>query len=124
MSFGGSASAKREDETKKEKEDTKTSGSRVEQLQLDQEAINKIIADVLGSADGLASIFGAEQGVGIYNSTSAAQASGDLVTNLVGELAKITGKNVIDTDEETVRRARTDTVKNTFDVKTEASFGI
>jgi hypothetical protein len=124
MSFGGSASAKREDETTKEKSNSQTSGSRVEQLQLDQTAINKIISDVLGSADGLASIFGAEQGVGIYNSSSAAQASGDLVTNLVGELAKITGKNVIDTDEETVRNARSDTTKNTFDVKTEASFGL
>jgi hypothetical protein len=108
MSFGGSSSASREDKKKTESEDTQTSGSRVEQLKLDQKAVEKIISDVLGSESGLASIFGGEQSAGIYNSTVASQASGDLVANLVGELAKITGKNVIDTDEETVRKARTD----------------
>ena len=112
MSMGGSA--KKEDTKKTEATDSITAGTRTEQLKLDQKAIDKIISDVLGSESGLASIFGGEQGVGIYNSSSAAQASGDLVTNLVGELAKITGKNVIETDEEQNVTGRTDTRSNTF----------
>lgn len=122
MNFGGSASAERESKKKTENENTVTSGSRVEQLQLDQKAVEKIISDVLGSESGLASIFGGEQGVGVYNSSAAAQASGDLVTNLVGELAKITGKNVIDTDEETVRKARTDETNWTFFTEAHGGF--
>jgi len=69
-------------------------GTQSKQLKLDQAAIEKIIADVLGGPQGLASIFGGEQTAGIFNSSVAAQSSGDLVANLVGELAKLTGEEV------------------------------
>lgn len=118
MDFGGSTEVSREDKKRTESETGTTSGLRTEQLQLDQKAVEKIIGDVLGSESGLASVFGGEQGVGIYNSSTAAQASGDLVTNLVGELAKITGKNVITDEEETKRDFRAD--ERNYDYFTEA----
>ena len=70
------------------------------QLKLDPAAIQKIIQDVLGAEDGLASIFAGEQFAGLYNSTSVAQQSTDLVQGLIGELAKITGETVTSNDVE------------------------
>ena len=67
-----------------------TEARRTERLRLDQTAIEQIISDVLGGAGGLAEIFGGEQTAGIFNSSAAAQASGDLAAKLVGELAKLT----------------------------------
>jgi hypothetical protein len=63
-------------------------------LELDEEAISKIILDTLGSAQGLGSIFMQEQGSGLYNSTVSANAAGDLVSRLVGEIAKLTAEEV------------------------------
>lgn len=70
----------------------KTTGS--ERLILQEEAIKKIIEDVLGGADGLASIFSTEQVSGIFDSSVAAQAAGDLAAKLVGEIALLTGEKV------------------------------
>jgi hypothetical protein len=81
---------------------TDISGTRTEQLQLEPEAIQKIIADVLGGANGLADIFSAEQNAGIFNSSVATDQAGDLVTGLVGELAKLTGKTVGTEDQSQV----------------------
>jgi hypothetical protein len=78
----------------------KSSGSASEtqrqtsQLELEQSAIDKIISDVLGGADGLANIFNQSNSSGVYDSTTDTNMTTDLVTNLVGELAKLTGKQV------------------------------
>tara|TARA_R110002167_G_scaffold366375_1_gene595573 strand:+ start:32981 stop:33448 length:468 start_codon:yes stop_codon:yes gene_type:complete len=72
-----------------------------QRTEIDQEGIDKIIADVLGGADGLASIFAGEQSAGIYNSSTSAQAAGDLATKLAGEIAKITASNVTDSEIDT-----------------------
>ncbi len=64
----------------------------VERLRLDPFAVKKIIQDVLGGAEGLASIFQGEQTAGIFDSSVAAQASGDLAAKLVGELTKLTAE--------------------------------
>ena len=90
---------------------TKSSGKQTEQLVLDDDAIAKIIQDVLGGANGLASIFGGEQTAGIFNSSVAAQAAGDLASNLVGELAKITGKREV-TQESTSEQTSNTTNKD------------
>lgn len=91
---------------------SKEFGTEVEQLQLDSAAVQQIIQDVLSGPQGLASIFGGEQSSGLFNSSVSAQAAGDLAAKLVGELAKITGKNVktIDltgTEEETASETQT-----------------
>jgi len=98
MSFGASASTANTSQ-KQEEEFTKSKvGS--SQLQLEQEAVTKIIQDVLGSEQGLADIFSKENTAGIFDSSAATQAAGDLTTNLVGELAKLTGKTVTSEEEE------------------------
>lgn len=65
-----------------------------ERLVLDQAAILKTIQDILGGAEGLASIFAGEQTAGIFNSSVANQAAGDLASKIVGELAKLTAERV------------------------------
>lgn len=64
--------------------------TQTERLQIDEAGIQKIIDDVLGGAGGLADIFAGEQTAGVFDSSVAAQAAGDLAANLVGEIAKLT----------------------------------
>jgi len=79
-----------------------TDKTRTQQLQLDDAAIERLIEDVLSGPGGLAEIFAGEQTAGIFGSTVAAQAAGDLTAKLVGELAKLTGETVTrDTGTET-----------------------
>ena len=124
MSFGGSTSGTSEREktdinTKENKTGTKTS-----QLQLDDDAINKMIEDALGSADGLSAIFGGEQSTGLYNSTVANQAAGDLTAKLIGELAKITGKTVETEDTDLTTKSHSYTRGDSFTLGTSGSFSL
>lgn len=128
MSFGGSTKGKSSIGETKTNTDTNTAKAQrgTSQLQLDESAIEKIIGDVLGSESGLASIFGGEQTAGLFDSSVAAQASGDLVANLVGELAKITGKTVtegVELTEEEIRekQRRKD---HEFTLETSGKFGL
>ncbi len=100
MSISGALGFNKKRSSSTKQEETVKSGTRTSQLELDDAAIKKIIEDVLGSESGLASIFGGEQTAGIFDSSVAAQASGDLAANLVGELAKLTGKTTEAFDEE------------------------
>lgn len=109
MGFGGALSGGKEEGTKKEKGTSTTTGTKTSQLELDDEAITRIIQETLGGANGLAGVFNKDNASGIYNSTASAQASGDLVAKLVGELAKVTGKTVENVDSTTKTVGRTDT---------------
>lgn len=104
FSFG--ADTKKEKSTSEgqfERSGTKQ-GEKRSRLELDQAAIEKIIGDVLGGPQGLASIFGGEQSAGIFDSSVAAQASGDLVANLIGELSKLTAEEVTSFSESETSR--------------------
>lgn len=70
-----------------------------ESLEISDEAIEKIIADVLGGAEGLASIFSTEQTAGIFDSTVAAQAAGDLTSKIIGEIAKLRAVKTTETEQ-------------------------
>lgn len=70
---------------------TKGGTTTTERLKIDREGIDAIIADLLGGTQGLASIFSDEQVSGLFSSSVAAQASGDLISQIAGELAKLTG---------------------------------
>lgn len=83
-----------------------TTGTTTEKLVLDQAAIDKIVKDVLGGEEGLAQIFSQEQAAGIFDSSVAAQAAGNLVTNLVGELAKLTAERQVEQEQKTVQESR------------------
>lgn len=112
MDIGGSAKAKTSHTTQKQTQEQQESSNSSSQLKLDDKAITKIIEDTLGSADGLASIFAGEQTAGIFDSSVAAQASGDLAANIIGELAKITGETVTNTDTNTARTGKTSENEN------------
>lgn len=86
---------------------SKSSAIQTEQLELDQAAVQRIIEDVLGGPQGLASIFGEEQASGIFNSSVSKQAAGNLTAKLVGELAKLTAKKTATTDKETEQESAT-----------------
>lgn len=94
MSIGGGASTESVDfsETGEETRTSVTTGS--SQLKLEQEGIDRIIENILSGPEGLAAIFQGEQTAGIFGSTVSAQAAGNLVANIVGEIAKITGETV------------------------------
>lgn len=93
----------------------KRTGKTTNQLQLDPAAVQKIIQDVLGGADGLASIFSGEQSSGLYNSSTAAQAAGDLTAKLVGEIAKLTGKTVLEEEASVETEGKTTSTTKTKD---------
>ena len=88
--FGGTVST-----TGTGKSATSRTATQRERLNISQEAINKIIEDVLGGAGGLAEIFAGEQTAGIFDSSVAAEAAGDLATKLAGEIAKLTAEKEI-----------------------------
>lgn len=94
MSLGGSSKASKNStkESGTEEKSGATTGS--SQLVLEQDAIDRIIENVLSGPGGLAEIFQGEQTAGVFDSSVAAQASGNLVANIVGEIAKITGETV------------------------------
>ena len=72
-------------------------GATKEYLDLSPVAIERIIQQILGGTEGLASIFSGEKATGLYGSTAAAQASGDLVAQLAGEIAKLTAPKITET---------------------------
>lgn len=83
-----------------------TKGTVKEKLNIDKAGVQKILQDILGGEQGLASIFSAEQVSGIYNSSVAAQASGDLLTKLAGEIAKLTAEKTQTTDSTTTAKTK------------------
>lgn len=78
-------------------------GTETSYLEIDQEAVDKILADLLGGTGGLADIFSKQGAAGLYSTPMAAQASGDLIAKTAGEIAKLTAKQVkeFDTTEAT-----------------------
>jgi len=69
-------------------------GESRDRLEISDEAIGKIISDILSGPQGLASIFAGEQNAGIYNSSVANLAAGDLVAQITGEIAKLRAERV------------------------------
>ena len=89
-------------------------GTITKQLEIEEEGVQKIIADILGSEQGLASIFSEENVSGLFDTTVAKQASGDLLANLAGEIAKLQAKEVETRD--LVTTGTTKSRKKSFDL--------
>lgn len=99
--------------------ETGVAGTREEFLEIDPAGVERIVNQILGGTQGLSSIFGGEQTAGLYNTTVAAQAAGDLVAQLAGEIAKLTAKK-----KEIVDESRTETgTATTTEDKTETETG-
>jgi len=121
MSIGASGSVK--DSEKDTKFEGTKSGTQTSQLVLDQAAVTKMIEDVLGSESGLSDIFSKDSASGLYGSTAATQASGDLVANLVGELAKLTGKTTQTTEEKAKSKTNEDNFESSATLSGLMEFG-
>lgn len=85
------------------------SGTRTSKLVLDQAAIDKLIADVLGAEGGLADIFSQEKATGLYNTSAAKKETGNLLASIVGELAKLTGEQVTTEESSGTQESSTNT---------------
>ncbi len=70
------------------------SGENRDRLDISDEAVDKIVTDILKGPDGLASIFAGEQNAGVFNSSVSAQAAGDLTAKISGEIAKLRAERV------------------------------
>ena len=80
------------------------SGEARDRLEISDEAIDKIVSDILSGPEGLASIFAGEQAAGVFNTSVAAQAAGDLTAKITGEIAKLRAERV-----QTEKREQTQT---------------
>jgi hypothetical protein len=79
---------------------TQTSGTQTTQKFLTQSAVDKIIADVLGGEQGLASLASGENVSGLSGTSVRTQLAQDLVTKLVGEIANVTAETRTVFDQE------------------------
>ena len=122
MSVGKSTKSKKESSKQSSNSQEATASKKTEQLSLDQAAIEKLISDVLGGSEGLGSIFGGEQDTGLFNSSVANQAAGDLAANLIGELAKLTGKTTTEQENVGATTAASKSKGKSFELGSESSF--
>jgi hypothetical protein len=118
MTMGGGIESGSDAKKTRETNTDKSSSTRKTKLNIDEEGIQKIIDDMLSGNDGLAAIFGGEQTAGIFDSSVAAQAAGDLASKIAGELAKITAEQVISEESvggsQRVEKERSDNIATNF----------
>lgn len=86
--FGGSSSTT-----------VKSSGTVIEQLDISEEGVQRVLEELLSSEQGLAAIFSEENISGLYQSSVAAQAAGDLVAQVAGEIAKLKARKITSKSE-------------------------
>lgn len=87
-------------------------GTSTSKLNIDQAGLNKIIQDVLGSEQGLAALVQGQNTAGLHSSSTNTLLAQKFVTDLAGELAKLTAETV-----------ETSTVSKNTDTKAKSSKG-
>jgi len=92
------------------------SGEARDRLEISDEAIDKIVSDILSGPEGLASIFAGEQTAGVFNTSVAAQAAGDLTAKITGEIAKLRAERV-QTEKRTQTQIKTTEQEQRTDTK-------
>jgi len=102
--FGG-ASSSRGNVNSEQTSTTTLSGVASDFLEISDEAIDKIIADILSSESGLGAIFNEENAAGIFNGSVAKQAAGNLIAEVTGEIAKLRAKRVQTQDQDQTTEA-------------------
>lgn len=85
------------------KDSGSTSGLKSQRKVLSQEAIDKLIYDVMASDQGLASLASGENLSGVFNSSSKTLLAQDLTAKLIGELANVTAETL--TSENTTSKS-------------------
>ena len=82
------------------------SGTQTSKLVLDQAGYEKIIQDILGSESGLASLAQGQNMAGLYGSSTNTLLSQKFVTDLAGELAKLTAETTTTKTEESQTKSK------------------
>jgi len=82
-------------------------GTTKERFELNTEGVLALVEDVLTSEQGLASIFSGEKATGLYDTSVARQEAGDLIGQIAGELAKLTGTKVTEVDKKSTKGVTT-----------------
>lgn len=90
------------------------SGTQTSRVIVDQAAIDKVMQDVLGSDQGLASLASGENVAGLTGTSVKTMLASDLVTKLVGEIAKLKTTTITEFD----KRNDTSTKKASSGLKT------
>lgn len=81
------------------KANTNVSGTQTTQTIIGQEAVNKIIKDVMGSDTGLASLASGENVAGLSGTSVKTMLASDLVSKIVGEIGKLQATTVTNFDQ-------------------------
>lgn len=126
LSLGGSAEKSSSDTSTSgaSSEISSVSGTQSTKTNLDSEAISHMLNEALGGNQGLSAVFAGEQTAGVYNGTVAAEASGDLVTKIIGELAALTAEEVTTTEGTTTTDSIFEEDSDTDSKKAGFNFGL
>jgi hypothetical protein len=73
---------------------TNSSGTTKSKLNIDQAGLDKIVQDILGSEQGLAQLVQGQNTAGLYGSSTNTLMAQQFVTDIAGELAKLTAETV------------------------------
>ena len=73
---------------------TNSSGITKSKLNIDQAGLDKIVQDILGSEQGLAQLVQGQNTAGLYGSSTNTLMAQQFVTDIAGELAKLTAETV------------------------------
>jgi hypothetical protein len=86
-------------ETSRESVTANSSGTSKTKLNLDQAGFDKIVQDILGAEQGLASMVQGQGTAGMYGSSTNTLLTQKFVTDIAGELAKLTAEQVTEKEE-------------------------
>lgn len=78
---------------------TNASGTQKSKLNIDQAGLDKIIQDILGAEQGLASLVQGQSTAGLYGASTNTLLTQKFVTDIAGELAKLTAETVQENQE-------------------------
>ena len=98
LDLGGSAETEKSRSDKSGSETSVVSGTQTTSKQLDTDTLNYLLDSFMGENQGLSQVFSTEQVSGIYESSVASEAAGDLTAKILAELAALTAEEVTTTE--------------------------
>jgi len=98
LDLGGSAETEKSSSDKSGSETSVVSGTQTTSKQLDTDTLNYLLDSFMGENQGLSQVFSTEQVSGIYDSSVASEAAGDLTAKILAELAALTAEEVTTTE--------------------------
>lgn len=81
------------------------SGTQKTKLNIDKAGLDAIIQDIMGSEQGLTQLLQGQSTAGLYGSSTNTLMAQEFVTNIAGELAKLTAESVTEKEEKSVKKS-------------------